>query len=79
MKKVQKLKRDGSYHVRDAFTITVAEMTGAVDVSVRRSSVASFASLLVELFRESTIQMFLGLFQEIDVQGSENVPIQRCS
>lgn len=69
-----KAENDEPYLVRDRITITVEEMARAVHAKVQRVSAASFASKLVEHFKESRIQIFLRLVQEVAARRCENVP-----
>lgn len=51
-------EKNRPYIERDWITITVDEIARAVDVSARGSSAASFASRLLNIFKECTIQIF---------------------
>lgn len=68
-------ERDGPYVISAETTIKVSEMALAAHTSVQKSSAASLTAGLVEHFRESTIQLFLGLFLEVAPPCGKNVQV----
>lgn len=71
---VEKHGRYGPYLVCDRTTVTVDRIIRAIDAGVWRSSSSSFASALVDLFRESVMPLFFGPVGKIAAQCDENLP-----
>lgn len=63
----------GLYLVRYCVIIIVDEIARAVDASVKKGWLENFASVLVEIFKTSTIQIDLRLFWEVAGQYVESV------
>lgn len=67
-------EKDETYLPRDGIINTVDEMECAFDHLLRRITAASFASVLVELFKENMIKLLLVLLQKVAAQYGENIP-----
>lgn len=64
----------GPYVKLDWITITTTEMAPAMDVNVARIPKASFVSRLLEIFRVSTINIFLCLVLKTVVEWDRKDP-----
>lgn len=62
------------YVLRDEILITTNEMPQAADVSVHWSSLASFASELVKIFKVSSVKFDLVLMHKVDAEWGRNAP-----
>lgn len=57
-----KAEKDGLYLIHDGIIIRIYEMARSVDAILQEGMAVSFACGSAERFKESTIQIFLGVF-----------------
>lgn len=73
-KRIARTERRGFNFVRNFIRTTTDDTARAACVNLRRSSVASFASGLVEPFREKTIKTFIALVYHVATKCCVNFP-----
>lgn len=63
--RLQSLESSGPFVVRDMIKITMDELVRTADVGVRRGLTVRFESGMVNIFKVSSIEMFLALVCEV--------------